>query len=54
MYDATLGSNQDLGWNVLTGTWLEIMASDGLYRACSPLEVLRDASMVKCIALANP
>jgi len=54
MSDATLGSNQDLDWNVLTGTWLEIMASDGLHRTCSPLEVLRDASMVKCIALGNP
>src|SRR5271166_6268312 len=47
-------ARQDADWNVLTSRWLEIMNLDAVVEVCSPLEALRRANEIRCVALASP
>lgn len=54
MSGTTKESRQEVGWNVLTDRWLEVMNVDAEAEVCSPLEALNRAAEIRCIATASP
>lgn len=54
MSGTTRESRQEVGWNVLTDRWLEVMNHDAEAEVCSPLEALNRAAEIRCIAVASP
>ncbi len=47
-------SVQPSDWNVLTDKWLWVMDTEARPMFCSPIEALREANKIRCIALASP
>jgi hypothetical protein len=54
MSDTTKESRQGEDWNALTRRWLEVMNLNAETEVCSPLEALKQANEIRCIALASP
>lgn len=54
MSDTNKEYRQDAPWNVLTSRWLEVMNLATEPCVCSPLEALKRASEIRCIAAASP
>jgi len=54
MSDTTKESRQGEDWNALTSRWLEVMNLNAETEVCSPLEALKQANEIRCIALASP
>jgi hypothetical protein len=54
MSEANKVTRSGADWNVLTHPWLDVMNCEGRAQVVSPLDALKQAGKIRCVALASP